>query len=119
MTNEGRGGGRKARAGRASGGIAQLPWRNVVNGYQPLEILNDEQLGTLHRTSMRILSELGIKVMSEKAMDLFEKAGAIAYIKADYALPGTKISVAILGRSHAATVLGEPPYDPAGARLRG
>ena len=77
MSNEGRGGGRKARAGRSSGAIPQLPWRGVVNAYAPLEILNDEQLQSLHRTSMRILSELGIKVMSEKVMDLFEQAGAI------------------------------------------
>jgi trimethylamine--corrinoid protein Co-methyltransferase len=77
MSNEGRGGGRKARAGRSSGAIPQLPWRGVINAYAPLEILNGEQLQSLHRTSMRILSELGIKVMSEKVMDLFEQAGAI------------------------------------------
>jgi trimethylamine--corrinoid protein Co-methyltransferase len=77
MTNEGRGGGRKARAGRSGGGIPQLPWRAVFNGYKPLEILSDEQLDTLHRTSMRILSELGIKVLSEKAMELFARAGAM------------------------------------------
>lgn len=77
MSNEGRGGGRKARAGRSSGAIPQLPWRGVINAYEPLEILSDEQLQSLHRTSMRILSELGIKVMSEKVMDLFEQAGAI------------------------------------------
>ena len=77
MTNEGRGGGRRARAGRSGGGIPQLPWQLAVNGYKPFEILNEEQLDMLHATSMRILSELGIKVMSEKAMDLFERAGAI------------------------------------------
>jgi dimethylglycine dehydrogenase len=47
------------------------------------------------------------------------KSLAIAYIKAEFALPGTEINVAILGQSHAATVLGEPSFDPAGARLRG
>ena len=76
MTQEGRGGGRKGRAGRSHSGIPQLPWRAVHNSYKPLDILNEEQMDGLHRTSMRILSELGIKVMSEKVMDLFEKAGA-------------------------------------------
>jgi len=32
---------------------------------------------TLHRTSMRILSELGVRVMGERALGLFESAGAI------------------------------------------
>jgi trimethylamine--corrinoid protein Co-methyltransferase len=77
MTSEGRGGGRRARAGRSGGGIPQLPWQSVINTYRPLDLLDGEQLDKLHRTSMRILSDLGIKVMSERVMDLFEKAGAI------------------------------------------
>ena len=33
-------------------------------------------------------------------------------------LCGDKVSVAILGRPHAATVLERPPFDPEGVRLR-
>ena len=77
MTREAHSGGRRAKAGRGSGGIAQLPWREVRNHYKPLEMLDAGQIDCLHRTSMRILSELGIKVMSERVMALFEAAGAI------------------------------------------
>ena len=99
MTNEGRGGGRRARAGRGNAGIPQLAWRSVVNGYKPFEILNGEQLDALHRTSMRILSELGIKVMSDKVIDLFERAGAIVdraerIIRADESLIMTAVKSA-------------------------
>ena len=63
-----------ARSGNA---IPQLPWQLVENTYAPMQMLDDERMDALHRNSMRILSELGIRVMSEKAMVLFEKAGAI------------------------------------------
>lgn len=75
--HEGRAGGRRAKAGRGGGRMAQLPWEHVVNPYAPMRLLDDEQMERLHRTSIRILSELGLRVMSEKAIALFEAAGAI------------------------------------------
>ena len=77
MSSDRRGGGRRARAARNSGSIPQLPWRLVRNVYRPMSLIGEERLEQLHRNSMRILSEIGIKVMSSKALELFEKAGAI------------------------------------------
>ncbi|AZO14158.1 methyltransferase [Mesorhizobium sp. M2A.F.Ca.ET.043.05.1.1] len=77
MSQDRRGGGRRSRLGRSGGGIAQLPWQSVRNPYPPMQLLDEERMEQLHKTSMRILSELGIRVMSEKVMDLFAKAGAI------------------------------------------
>jgi trimethylamine---corrinoid protein Co-methyltransferase len=76
MTAEGRGGGRKARMARDGSGIVQLPWQELRNPYAPLELLDAERIEALHRTSMRILSELGIRVLSDQALKLFEAAGA-------------------------------------------
>ena len=76
MTQERRGGGRRSRAERGGGGISQLPWQSVENIYPPLEPARPEQIEAIHATSMRILSELGIRVMSDKVMDLFERVGA-------------------------------------------
>ena len=76
MTQDRRGGGRRSRSMRG-GGIPQLPWQRVSNPYSPMQMLDDERMEVLHRSSMRILSELGIRVMSTRAMDLFEKAGAL------------------------------------------
>jgi trimethylamine--corrinoid protein Co-methyltransferase len=42
-----------------------------------MALLDEEQMQALHRTSMRILSELGIRVMGNNALDLFDGAGAI------------------------------------------
>ncbi|BCM20138.1 trimethylamine methyltransferase family protein [Mesorhizobium sp. J8] len=77
MSQDRRGGGRRSKLGRGGGGIAQLPWQSVKNPYPPMQLLDEERMDQLHKTSMRILSELGIRVMSEKVMDLFAKAGAI------------------------------------------
>jgi len=77
MSEERRIGGRRSKSGRTGGGIAQLPYRSVVNPYPPVELLNAEQMDALHSTSMRILSELGIRVMSKAVMDYFSAAGAI------------------------------------------
>lgn len=54
-----------------------MPWQRVTNPYQPMQILKEDQIETVHRTSMRILSELGIRVMGKRVLDIFEAAGAI------------------------------------------
>lgn len=74
---ERRGGGRSGRSSRSGTGIPQLPWQRVVNPYAPMELLTPEQMDRLHATSMRILSDLGIRVMGSTVMDLFARAGAI------------------------------------------
>ena len=42
-----------------------------------MELANPEQIEKLHELSMRILSELGIRVMSNRVIDIFEAAGGI------------------------------------------
>ncbi|MBY6058256.1 trimethylamine methyltransferase family protein [Leisingera daeponensis] len=77
MSRERRSGGRRGKSTRSGGSIEQLPWQQVKNTYPAFELLNPEQVNQLHATSMRILSEAGIRVMGENVMDLFEAAGAI------------------------------------------
>ena len=77
MTRERRSGGRSSKSGRSGGGIAQLPRQDLINPYPPIELANEDQMQMLHDTSMRILSELGIRVMSSNVMDIFEAAGAL------------------------------------------
>lgn len=77
MTQERRSGGRRGKSIRGTSSITQLPWRTIQNPYQPLELASEDQMEALHRTSMRILSELGIRVMGDNVLDLFEAAGAL------------------------------------------
>ncbi len=74
----GRGGesGPRQRTRRAAGGLRQLPWRDLVNPYRPIEVLDPEQIQRIHETSMQILEELGLEFLSDAALDILAKAGA-------------------------------------------
>lgn len=70
---------REARRGRreaAGSVIPQLAWERVTNPYDALVMLSAEQMQDLHDTSIRILKELGIKVMGQNVRDLMRRAGA-------------------------------------------
>ncbi|WP_170479565.1 GcvT family protein [Ruegeria arenilitoris] len=43
---------------------------------------------------------------------------AIGYVDPNVAMPGDRVEVFILGKSHSAVILSEPPFDPEGHRLR-
>jgi trimethylamine---corrinoid protein Co-methyltransferase len=56
--------------------LAQLPWQVVTNPYTPMEVLSADQVEAIHLTSLRILEELGIEVMSARACERLRAAGA-------------------------------------------
>jgi trimethylamine--corrinoid protein Co-methyltransferase len=55
----------------------QLPWRRLTNPFRPLEILSADQIEAIHRSSLRILSEIGMEVLGDRALDAFRRAAAI------------------------------------------
>lgn len=71
---------RKRQGGRgrriSEGRVPQLPWTDVANPYPPVEMLSADQLEAVHLTSLRILEELGMEVMSPRALAVLEKGGA-------------------------------------------
>ncbi|MGB6307559.1 MAG: trimethylamine methyltransferase family protein [Steroidobacteraceae bacterium] len=56
--------------------VPQLPWTEVRNPYRPMEVLSADQLEAIHLTSLRILENLGMEVMSPRALALLEAGGA-------------------------------------------
>jgi trimethylamine--corrinoid protein Co-methyltransferase len=56
--------------------IPQLPWQEVRNPYVPMNVLSADQLEAIHLTSLRILEELGMEVMSPRALALLKAGGA-------------------------------------------
>ena len=77
MARAARKGGRRGNAARSTAALPQLPWRQVHNTYPAYEIVSPGDMDRIHDTSIRILSEAGIRVMSATVMDLFEAAGAL------------------------------------------
>jgi len=65
--------GMQVRAGTAA--IDQMPWRIPVNPDRPTEPLDAEGVQRIHRTAMRILSEIGIEFLNPDAVEHLRKAG--------------------------------------------
>jgi trimethylamine--corrinoid protein Co-methyltransferase len=61
---------------RTGGGIPQLPFRTLTNPFTPLEVLSADHVEEIHRTSLRILEEVGIEVLGDRAIDKLAAAGA-------------------------------------------
>jgi trimethylamine--corrinoid protein Co-methyltransferase len=68
--------GPRRRPRRVAPGLAQLPWRALVNPFRPLEILSADAVESIHRASLRILSEIGMEVLGDRALDALATAGA-------------------------------------------
>jgi trimethylamine--corrinoid protein Co-methyltransferase len=66
----------RRRTRRVGGGIPQLPFRTLTNPFRPLEVLSADHVEEIHRTSLRILAEVGVEVLGDRAVDLLEAAGA-------------------------------------------
>jgi trimethylamine--corrinoid protein Co-methyltransferase len=56
--------------------VPRLPWRNLTNPYPPLEVLSADQVEAIHGASLTVLSEIGMKVLSQGARDRLAAAGA-------------------------------------------
>jgi trimethylamine--corrinoid protein Co-methyltransferase len=66
----------RRRSRRVGGGIPQLAFRTLTNPFRPLEVLSADHVEEIHRTSLRILAEVGVEVLGDRAVDLLEAAGA-------------------------------------------
>lgn len=86
---------------RRTGGarLPQLPWTRVVNPYAPLEILSADQLEAIHLTSLRILEEIGIELMSPAARAAMRAVGA----EVDETTGTVRLDRAVVGRALATT----------------
>jgi trimethylamine--corrinoid protein Co-methyltransferase len=52
------------------GGLPQLPWQIPSTAGHHLKLLSDDQVEAIHLTSLRILEELGVEMLSERALEL-------------------------------------------------
>jgi trimethylamine--corrinoid protein Co-methyltransferase len=56
-------------------GFKQLPWRSVVNPYQPFDVLAEDQVVMIEQASFRVLEELGIEILSDEALGILAGVG--------------------------------------------
>jgi trimethylamine--corrinoid protein Co-methyltransferase len=75
--------------------LPQLPWRDVRNPYPPMRMLSADQVEAIHFTSLKILRELGIELMSARARSLMRAYGA----EVDEATGTVRIDEALVDRA--------------------
>ena len=66
---------RAARAERKPGSIAQRPFKQIEYLYQPQQILSADHVQAIHQTALKILANVGMKVLSERARTAYAEAG--------------------------------------------
>jgi trimethylamine---corrinoid protein Co-methyltransferase len=57
-------------------GPEQPPWRQPRRPFAPVDLATEEQIETIHETSLQILSEIGVDFLSPEARRLLAEAGA-------------------------------------------
>lgn len=57
--------------------LDQLPLRKVSNRFTPLEVLSDDEIEFIHESSLNVLEQVGVEVMSEPGRELLVKAGCV------------------------------------------
>ena len=59
------------------GADRQKNYRLLKNPFRPQKVFSDDEINAIHQTALRVLEELGIKVLLEEARHRFRKAGAV------------------------------------------
>ncbi len=67
---------RRHRQKRVVNAIRQLPWRDVVNGYAPVEVISADQVETIIDTALDVLARQGMRFLEPRSRKLMQDAGA-------------------------------------------
>src|ERR671911_538865 len=68
-------GDRARRAGRASA-FEQPPFRQLKIPFAPTRLISDDQLESIHLSSLRVLKEIGVDVLHDEARRIMKAQGA-------------------------------------------
>lgn len=68
---------RTTRPARGTGAVTQAPFRQVPRPYAPIEVISTDQIEAIHQAALKVLAEIGMKVLSAPARQLYQGAGAM------------------------------------------
>ncbi len=107
MTGGRRGG---SRARRRPGAVAKFDaaWRHWMNPYPPIRQFSEDEIESIHLASLKILAEVGIKVLSQPARNLYSGAGMT--VKGEVVHFDPELVVELVGRAPSkVTMVGRGP----------
>jgi len=69
---------RRGRRGgdRPAGTLRNVDYRQLRNPFPPLKVFADDQIAAMHETALRVLEDLGVRVLLPEARAIFRAAGA-------------------------------------------
>ena len=68
---------RKRGERRSAGSIETMAWRRVRNPYPPVKVLSDDHVEQIHRASLRLLADTGMRVLDAGARERYAAAGCV------------------------------------------
>ena len=71
------GGGRRSRARPAAAAARPTHYRQLRNPFAPQRVFSDDRVAAIHDAALRVLRELGLRVLLPEARRIFETAGAL------------------------------------------
>ncbi len=74
---EGRRKGRRAPGTTDAAPARSLAYRQLRNPFQPQAVFNADQIASIHATSLRVLEDLGVKVLLPEARAILKSGGAL------------------------------------------
>ena len=67
---------RRSRSGSAQTGIRKVNYSSLKNPLIRQPVFSDDRVESIHQTALRVLEELGIRVLNNEARNRFKEAGA-------------------------------------------
>ncbi len=111
-----RGGGRRRRGDAASQkAIRQPNYRQLRHPFTPQTVFSEDEVQAIHDTALRVIEELGIKVLLPEAREIFAAAGArveeeMVFIGRDIVMAALKTAPASI-RLRSANPMREQAYE--------
>ncbi len=63
--------------GQRSGPVRTVDYKNLANPFPPMPAFSDDEIASIHATSLRVLEELGMRVLLPEARRILERGGAL------------------------------------------
>ena len=93
------------KGGETGGGPRQTSYHRLVNPFRPQDLVSADAIEAIHANALRILAELGIRVLLPEAVAVFAAAGALVGAERQIVRIGPEIIAAALRSAPAAFTL--------------
>lgn len=103
---------RREKRGQESG-VRKPDYRKLRNPFVPHSVFSADQINAIHETALRVLEELGVKVLLDEAVKVYRSAGAIVAEDTQMVRIGRELVSAALASAPRSFrgVAGNPAYD--------